>query len=78
MSGSLPGTSLPDSGNTDNHIRQEIKKGYVWKIEVQASVARCLRTPPEPAKAQDFRFGLAYRLRGERDRSMVVVGNYCS
>ena len=43
---------------------------------VQASVARCLRTPPEPAKARDFRFRFGYRLRGNGHRSMVVVGNY--
>jgi len=42
---------------------------------VQASVARCLRTPPEAAKPQDFDFGLLAALRGEGHRSTIVVGN---
>ncbi len=45
--------------------------------EVQASVARCLRTPPEGLIPQDFGFGLYCRLGSEgHRRSMVVVGNY--
>ena len=42
---------------------------------MQASVARCLRTPPEAAKPQDLSFGLLAALRGEGHRSTVVIGN---
>ena len=44
--------------------------------KVQASVARCLRTPPDAAKRLGFRFRFGYRLRGNGHRSMIVVGNY--
>ena len=43
--------------------------------EVQASVARCLRTPPEAAKPQDLSFGLVAALRSNGHRSTVVIGN---
>ena len=44
--------------------------------EVQASVARCLRTPPQPARAEGFDFGTRTALSGLSNRSIVVVGNY--
>ena len=44
---------------------------------MQASVARCLRTPPEGLIPQDFGSGLYRQLGGEgHRRSTVVVGNY--
>jgi len=43
---------------------------------VQASVARRLRTPPNPAKGKDLSFGLGYCLRSNCDRSTVVICNY--
>lgn len=45
-------------------------------LEVEASVARCLRTPPYSATRKDFDFGTFTALRGNGDRSIVVVGNY--
>src|SRR5215213_11249435 len=45
--------------------------------EVEASVARCLRTPPAGAyPVRTLSIGIANRLRGLRYRSIVVVGNY--
>src|SRR3954464_15154583 len=45
--------------------------------EVEASVARCLRTPPAGAyPVRTLSIGVANRLRGLRYRSIVVVGNY--
>src|SRR5271165_2276472 len=44
--------------------------------EVEASVARRLRTPPEGANPQDFNPSTSTALRGEGHRSIVVVGNY--
>ena len=44
--------------------------------QVQASVARCLRTPPYAARRKDLSFDLRHRLRGDCDRSMVVICNY--
>ena len=44
--------------------------------KVEASVARCLRAPPETAKPQDFDFGTITALRGNGHRSIVVIGNY--
>src|SRR5436190_8949945 len=43
-------------------------RGGGWQVinaqmKVQASVARCLRTPPQPAKAEDFDFGLSRRIK---------------
>src|SRR5437764_9647746 len=43
-------------------------RGEAWEVinaqkEVQASVARCLRTPPQPAKAKDFNFGLSHCIK---------------
>src|SRR5262245_500303 len=46
------------------------------KTEVQASVARCLRTPPEAAKPQGLISVRALPLGSESNRSIVVVGNY--
>src|SRR5215211_5201525 len=45
--------------------------------KVEASVARCLRTPPDAAKTSGLQVGLSNRLRGLSNRSNVVVGNYC-
>src|SRR5579859_423767 len=44
--------------------------------KVEASVARCLRTPPESATPQGLISVTRTALRGEGDRSIVVVGNY--
>ena len=44
--------------------------------KVEASVARCLRTPPESANPQEFRVKLSHRLRGETCFRIVVVCNY--
>src|SRR3954470_22661753 len=45
--------------------------------EVEASVARCLRTPPAGAyPVRTLSIGITNRLRGLRYRSIVVVGNY--
>ena len=43
---------------------------------MQASVARCLRTPPDLARGLGLIFGFSHRLRGESYRSTIVVGNY--
>ena len=43
---------------------------------MEASVARCLRTPPESATPQGLISVTRTALRGEGDRSIVVVGNY--
>ena len=43
---------------------------------MQASVARCLRTPPQAARPEGLSFDLSHRLGGESDRSTIVVGNY--
>src|SRR6056297_1141175 len=45
-------------------------------MKVQASVARCLRTPPYAARRKGLSFGITHRLRGECYRSMVVICNY--
>ena len=45
------------------------------QVKVQASVARCLRTPPEAAKPQDLSFGVVTALRSNGHRSTVVIGN---
>ena len=44
--------------------------------EVQASVARCLRTPPYLARGKGLVFGVSNCLRSESYRSTIVVGNY--
>src|SRR5579859_4467359 len=44
--------------------------------KVEASVARCLRTPPESATPQGLISVTRTALRGEGHRSIVVVGNY--
>ena len=45
--------------------------------KVEASVARCLRTPPAGAyPGRTLSIGITNRLRGLRYRSIVVVGNY--
>ncbi len=44
--------------------------------EVEASVARCLRTPPDSANRQEFKVKLSHRLRGETCFRIVVVCNY--
>src|SRR5208283_4469988 len=44
--------------------------------EVEASVARRLRTPPKGANPQDLISSTSAALRGEGHRSIVVVGNY--
>ena len=43
---------------------------------VQASVARCLRTPPYLARGKGLKFGVSNSLRCESNRSTIVVGNY--
>ena len=45
--------------------------------EVEASVARCLRTPPDVATRQGLKSVFQTALRGLSHRSIVVVGNYC-
>jgi hypothetical protein len=46
-------------------------------VKVQASVARCLRTPPSNRYSlKGFYFRCQHRLRGESNLSIVVVGNY--
>jgi len=44
---------------------------------VEASVARCLRTPPDVATRQGLKSAFQTALRGLSHRSIVVVGNYC-
>ncbi len=44
---------------------------------MEASVARCLRTPPDAAKRQGLKSAFQTALRGLSHRSIVVVGNYC-
>ena len=46
------------------------------KVKVEASVARCLRTPPESANRSGLNFGISNRLRGLSNRSIVVIRNY--
>jgi len=43
---------------------------------VQASVARCLRTPPYAAKRKDLSFDVVAALRSNGHRSIIVIGNY--
>ena len=43
---------------------------------MQASVARCLRTPPSSATLKGFKSVFQTALRGLSHRSIVVVGNY--
>src|ERR1700730_1713755 len=45
--------------------------------KVGASVARCPRTPPDAAKTPGLQIGFSDRLRGQSNRSIVVVCNYC-
>ena len=50
---------------------------FARKMKVEASVARCLRTPPAGAyPVRTLSIGITNRLRGLRNRSIVVVGNY--
>jgi hypothetical protein len=52
-------------------------RNFGAKMKVEASVARCLRTPPDGAyPARTLSIGITNRLRGLRYRSIVVVGNY--
>ena len=44
-------------------------------LEVEVSVARYLRTPPYAARRKGLDFDLSHRLRGESDRSTIVIGN---
>src|SRR5580693_4065538 len=44
--------------------------------KVEASVARCLRTPPDAAKTPGLQIGLSDCLRSQSNRSIVVVRNY--
>src|SRR5271157_1258117 len=44
--------------------------------KVEASVARCLRTPPDAAKTSGLQIGLSDCLRSQSNRSIVVVRNY--
>ena len=43
---------------------------------MEASVARCLRTPPEGANPQDLISVTGTALRGDSHRSIVVIRNY--
>ncbi|SCM72291.1 hypothetical protein KL86PLE_100538 [uncultured Pleomorphomonas sp.] len=43
---------------------------------MEASVARCLRTPPEGATPQGLIPSLGAALRGDGHRSIVVIRNY--
>src|SRR6476620_9207783 len=53
------------------------RMGFRRKMKVEASVARCLRTPPAGAyPVRTLSIGITNRLRGLRYRSIVVVGNY--
>ena len=53
------------------------RSGFRRKMKVEASVARCLRTPPAGAyPVRTLSIGLTNRLRGLCNRSIVVVGNY--
>jgi len=46
-------------------------------MKVQASVARCLRTPPSNRYSlKGFHFRCQHRLRGESNLSIVVIRNY--
>ncbi len=45
-------------------------------MKVEASVARCLRTPPENANLQEFSVRLSNCLRSETCLRIVVVCNY--
>ena len=57
--------------------RIEREMPFESKMKVEASVARCLRTPPDGAyPARTLSIGITNRLRGLRYRSIVVVGNY--
>src|SRR5439155_21355715 len=42
-----------------HHTGEGRSKSSALEKEMQASVARCLRTPPQPAKAKDLDFGLS-------------------
>src|SRR3974390_1901797 len=46
------------------------------RTKVEASVARCLRTPPSGANPLGLQIGLSDCLRSQSNRSIVVVGNY--
>src|SRR3974390_861558 len=46
------------------------------RTKVEASVARCLRTPPVGANPLGRYIALSYCLRSQSNRSIVVVGNY--
>src|SRR5882724_4409588 len=66
-------------GNTRRilQVPAHCTRGILAKNEVEASVARCLRTPPDGAyPARTLSIGITNRLRGLRYRSIVVVGNY--
>jgi hypothetical protein len=53
-----------------------LKVIFFWGgVTVQASVARCLRTPPGPAKGLDLMFGLADCLRSHCYRCTIVICN---
>jgi hypothetical protein len=53
-----------------------VKRGRPCQVmKVQASVARCLRTPPYAAKRKGLSFDLRTALSGESDRSTVVICN---
>ena len=59
-------------------IRPALQRRRQSNEKVGASVARCPRTPPDAAKTSGLQIGLSNRLRGLSNRSIVVVGNYCS
>jgi hypothetical protein len=63
-------------------LMRRARNCYCWgggaeRMKVEASVARCLRTPPAGAyPVRTLSIGITNRLRGLRYRSIVVVGNY--
>src|SRR6266852_5857333 len=56
--------------------KNQIGRGQIGRNRVEASVARCLRTPPDAAKTPGLQIGISNRLRGLSNRSIVVIRNY--
>ena len=58
-----------------SHIRLSCCFYYLNLGKVQASVARCLRTPPYAAKRKGLKFGFRNSLRCDCYRSTIVICN---
>ena len=75
-----PAPDLPLGQILGRHGRQRSAPGVACKErgeKVQASVARCLRTPPYGATRKDLGSGYPDCLRSQSHRrSIVVIGNY--